>query len=708
MSQPLTSQPPVGRPRTRGSGAPDYLDNPVARRSRWIRWGALAAVVIVPLAFVGLTVGALSQGDDALGRIPAAIVNNDVAVDMVGDDGTTTPALVGRQLVTELTGADEGFDWVITSEDEAKDALAAGDVYAIITVPEDFSKAILAAQDDDSRKADLSIQTDDAHSYLTGTLAQVVGETMVSTFGAELTKQTVSALYTSFGTLGDSLADAADGADQLADGADQLADGATQLADGTTQLGDGAGELADGARQVASGTSDLGDGLDDLADGAAAGESGAKKFTKGLRQYTGGVGSLSDGLGELAAGDDALTDLSTGLTGYTDGVSELSGGLTRLNDILQQYPTIDPALLENLQAVTDGLETAAAGGGELATGAADGISAIQSGISGAADGAATLDASSADLVDGARGLASGYGDIADGAAGAADGADQLAEGASGIADGADGLQDGAATIADGISGLGDGATGLSDGASELADGLTTGAESLPDLTDDQIEDKAEVTADPVTLAVSTDHKVDDLGQGIATFFVPLSLWFGAIAVFLVLRPAPRRSLASTATNGRLVVSGLARAGLVTGLQAVLLVALLHIALGVAWSLLPWTLLFTLVTAFAFTAIHYLLVAWLGRAGLVLSIVLIGIQLVATGNIYPLEILSAPFRAISPFLPLTYGVQGMQAIISGSGAGGVIGAAVVLVIFGVASVLLSLVAIRRTRRASALGLVPAPV
>jgi putative membrane protein len=72
-----------------------------------------------------------------------------------------------------------------------------------------------------------------------------------------------------------------------------------------------------------------------------------------------------------------------------------------------------------------------------------------------------------------------------------------------------------------------------------------------------------------------------------------------------------------------------------------------------------------------------------------------------------QLLSAPFQAISPFLPLTWAVDGMQAIIAGGAVSTVLAAAAVLALFGAVSVVLALVAIRRTRRADLLGLVPTP-
>jgi putative membrane protein len=325
-----------------------------------------------------------------------------------------------------------------------------------------------------------------------------------------------------------------------------------------------------------------------------------------------------------------------------------------------------------VQYFLDLLATTAGEGSKLSAGAA-GLPSLQSGIAQAAGGAAQLAGGSGSLVSGANGLASG--------------AYQLAAGSDALVSGAN---------------------GLASGASELATGLQSGADQVPAGDSDAAAASAEVAADPVTLSVTTDNPVSDIGQIVATFFVPLGLWLGALAVFLVLRPVTTRLLSSTARDGRLVASTLTRASLVTGAQAVLLVALLHGALGVGWELLPATLGFSLLTAIAFTAFHYLLTVGLGRAGLVVSLFVLAIQITSTGGIYPIEVLSSPFQVVSPFLPLTYAVDGMQGILAGGNPGGVVSSAVLLLAFGAVSVLLSLVVIGRTRRARALGLVPTTV
>ena len=675
------------------------FSNPRASQSRALRFGAMAAAVLVPLAFAGLFVSALPTADEALDSIPAAIVNDDTLVTQTADDGTETPVFAGRQLVTELTGDEgTGFDWTITNEKDAEAALEAGTVYAILTVPSDFSKSILSAQGDNPVQADISIRVDDSHSYVTSLVAQTVGATMASTFGNEITKQYITGLNSGLSELGTSLGDAADGATKLSDGTSDLGDGLGQLSDGLDTAADGAHEYSDGVDKYTRGVDGISDGLGQLANGTAD----LPQLADGIKDYTKGVDRVSDGLKTLKKNTRKLPELSEGITAYTDGVTQLSAGIAAATADLQENPN-DPIALGTLAVLSGKLDEAAAGGADLADGAA-GLPELTDGIAELSDGADQLSDGSSGLRKGARGIA----ELPEGISQIADGADQLSDGSSQLRSGASGLADGLDELGSGAEQSADGADQLASGGAELADGLAKGADLVPVSDSDQAKATANVASDPVTFSLATDNKVSDIGQIVATILVPLGLWLGALAVFLVLVPVTRRSLASTAGNRRLVFATLSRAGIVTGAQALLLVALLHLGLHVEWALLPATLLFSLLTAFAFTAFHYLLTTAFGRVGLVISLFLLAIQVTSTGGLYPVELLAKPFQLVSPFLPLTYGVSGMQAIISGSSLSAAILAVVALLALGIVSVLVSLLVIRRTRRATALGLVPATV
>ena len=565
-------------------------------RRGWLRYAALAAVVLVPLAFAGLFIGAVSQISHSISSIPAAIVNNDQVVTQTGANGKTTEVLAGRELVSQLTGAKSaGFTWTITNSKDAKAELANGTVYAILTVPKNFSKSIVSLSSKSPIKANLSITTDDSHNYLTGSVAQVVGTSLSNQFGQAITKQYIAGLYSGIGSFGSSLTSAAAGASSLS--------------------------------------------------------SGAASLSSGLGTYVAGVSQVPSGLYRLQSGIVTAKNgvESQAIAPYTSAVSGTAAKLKADVAALAADPG-NSTLLAAVQADSATLSGVAAGG-----------SSVASGVGSAFD---TLAANTGTFARKTTGLATG------------------------------GAQ------------LTSGAQSLAAGASSLASGLTSGAAKTPSYTTAQVSRTATVASNPVGVSVDRQHEVSSAAQIIATLFVPLGLWIGSLAVFLVLRPLTRRTLSSTAGNARIVLSSIARASVVTAAQALLLVLLLHTAVGVSWTLLPATILFALVMAIAFTAFHYLLTIGLGRGGLVVSIFLLAVQITSTGGLYPIQLLAKPFQVISPLLPLTYGVRGMESIISNSGAGTAIGAAVALVAFGAGSLLIALIAVRRVRRARALGLVPA--
>lgn len=599
---------------------------------RWVSALILAAVMLVPLAVAGLVAGALSSAGGRIDTIPAVVVNNDAMVTTTAGDGSKQPVLAGRQLVTELTGKKAaGFSWSISNSKDAAKALSAGQAYAVLTIPKNFSSSITSISGASPTQARLNIRTDDAHGYLAGSVAQSVGQAMSGTFGKAVTSRYLTALFGGLSGMGTSLSDAAAGATKLTAGAAQLAGG-----------------------------------LDSLATGAAATGSGATTLSSGVGDYTHGVDRLGAGLDKLRAGASGLDDLSSGVTTYTSGVAQSAQGFAQLNARLRQNPTNAP-LQASLDQLEQRLTALGDNGATLAGSANQAIAGVQNGIAAATTGADSLTGGGATLRSGAVDLASG--------------ATQLAAGTSSSAQGAH---------------------ALSGGAEAIASGLSTGAERASGFTGTNAAATAKVVADPVGISLQRDHPISSIGAVIGMIFLPAGLWVGAIAILLILRPYVPVALASTASTARIVFRGFARTAGVALAQAVALVVLLHVSLGVSWSQVPQTLAFAFLLALVFSAFHYLLAVTFGRVGIVISLVLLALQLTTSGGPYPIQILAQPFQAISPFLPLTYAVQGMQGIVSGAGGASVAGAAAVLAAGGIVCVLLSLWAVGRKRGARSFG------
>ncbi|MFC5928663.1 YhgE/Pip family protein [Cryobacterium melibiosiphilum] len=638
------------------SNAVDNLFRRTSGQRRRGLYGLVAGLIVVPLFVAGLFTAALSAADERIDTIPAIVVNNDEFVTTTLPDGTEQQVLAGRQLVTELTasaadgGSAAGFDWTISNSADAAAALERGDAYAVLTIPADFSASVTSLGGASPTQADLDIRTDDAHSYLAGSAAQSVGTAMTSAFGQAITAQYLTALYTNLAELGGSLIDAADGAAQVSTGVTSVATGLDSLAAGTSEA----------------------------ATGATAAATGAASFVTGVSGYTTGVDSLSTGLGTLSTGAAGLTPLAEGWGSYTGGVTSAATGFDGLSAALLQNPT-NAGFAQALAEFDAGLDTLAAQGAGLSQQTTSAVAGVQGGIAASASGAARLSAGSAELRLGASGVATGVGSLSSGVA-------ELATGASAAADGAHELET---------------------GASALATGLAEGAESASVLTETDAEATAAVVSAPVGVTTERNNAIDSIGPIIGMLFVPVGLWIGALAIFLVFRPLTAVALASTASTGRLLFRGLGRAFGLAAAQAVLVTLLLHGPLGVSWTLLPATLGFAVLLAAVFVAVHHLLTVAFGRVGIVVSLVLLALQLVATGGLYPLQIVAGPFQSVSPLLPLTWAVQGMQAIVSGGSNAAVDAgaAAAVLTLFLVGAVLLSWFTIARKRGARSFALAP---
>jgi len=163
----------------------------------------------------------------------------------------------------------------------------------------------------------------------------------------------------------------------------------------------------------------------------------------------------------------------------------------------------------------------------------------------------------------------------------------------------------------------------------------------------------------------------------------------------------RRLLSTGVGTGRLVGGALLRGVVVAVAQAVLIVVLVASTLGVSWSALPVLFLVAVVAGVAFLAIHQLLQAVFGAAGTVLSIVLLGVQLVAVGGIYPIELVSTPFQVISPFLPLTAAVQATTAVLTGASGATVASSLLSLVLWGLLAFVLTVAVVARRRGSTAM-------
>lgn len=625
----------------------------------------ILAMTLVPLLYGAVYLYANWDPYGNLNQVTAAIV--------VDDRGTTTSdgkeLKVGEQVAQNLVDGKK-FNWVVVDSDQKADAGVADGSYSFaLKIPQDFSANLASPSNFDSAKqAILKVTTNDANNYLLSTIVDKVTTQVHASVAKQVGETTANQLLTGYGTIHAQISKAADGAQQLSGGANSLRDGIAQLRDGVVQLHAGSTELANGAGQLAEGQGKLAAGAEQLSGGAnqlSSGLAELKNKTSGLPAAT---QQLSDGAAQVAAGNAQLNSKVQSAVG---SLAQLDQGATQAVkdqlDALQNSGVITADQRQKIEAAlqSSALNTAIKDAKtKITTDAAD-VQRLADGSQAVANGAATL-AAATPALSGAIGQANdGAARLAAGAGTLASSQQQAVAGANKLAAGARSLDDGAAKLDDGSAKLTDGANALADGANTLSTQLSAGVNQIPNPDEAAKANASKVIGDPIAIDSLAQTKAANYGAGLAPFFLVLALWVGAFILMQTMRPLTQRALASNAPAWKIAIGGWLPFLTVSVVQAVVLYSVVHFGLGLEPSYPGWTLVLLLLASMAFTALIQGIVALLGSSGKFVVLILLVLQLVASGGTFPWQTTPEPLHALHQILPMGHVVDGMRILIYGA-------------------------------------------
>lgn len=667
-----------------------------AKRSRPL---TIIGLLLVPFMIAGLLVWALWNPADRLGTVKAAIVNNDEPVTL---NDQVVP--LGRQLgagLVDSEGENTNYSWIVTDEDGAAEGLEDGTYAAVVTIPENFSKAATSTAGDpeDAEKAVIDVTTSDDSKLIDDAISQVITTTAANVLGTELTSSYLDNVFLGFNTLHDQLGTAAEGASDLADGTSELSDGLGQAAEGADELAQNSDQLVSGAQGLADGASGLADGASEAADGASGLASGASGLAQGLTQLAGGLHQTADGMSELPAQAKQINA----------GLDEMLNMLDTMDQLQALAEGCDPATegscdalitkLKEMAANTDPDANQLPSTDELRTQIQDAKTQVTQ--LGQLPAAITEMANAADdSAAGASGLASGASGLTSGLQELSNGASQLSTGASQYVEGVTQYTGGVVSLSDAMTQLGDGASKLDDGAASLSDGLAEAVNQIPNYSESERSSLADVVSDPVS--TSDDDSAFSFGSGGIPLYAVIALWLGALATFFLLRATPRATLGSTKSAFMLMLRS-ATPGLLLGvIQGVLVSVIVGIAQGLTFMEgLGFAGVAALIGA-AFAAVNQALVAAFGGTGRFISMI-VGVLALATGVI---STVPGVLEKLFGLFPVSPARSAFSSVLLGTpGIGGAVVALVVWLLAGVAVTTLS-IALRRTVSARRLAAAPA--
>lgn len=356
---------------------------------------------------------------------------------------------------------------------------------------------------------------------------------------------------------------------------------------------------------------------------------GSNKFKSSLNQYTEGAKSLANGTNTLI----------NSVSQVQGGVSSIYTGLNTL------YSSLEPSSSEfgqGLKAIVDNTVVLNTGLNKLSVGATkinEGTQALNSNIPSLASGVTQLYNGSKELNNGTE---------------------QLATGSNKLLDGQKELNTGITTLTSAVPELKDGVNKLYDGSKELATKLDEGAEKLDNGLVNSAKDMGEFASKAVDMKFEAINAIPNYGTGFAPYFIPLSLWIGAIMMFFIISPKVKDE--ENLSKFDKTVGKYLSYSFVGVLQA-LLVSFVVLLLGLHPTNTVSYVLMNIFLSLVFIAIIQCLISLLGDAGRLLAIVLLILQLTACAGTFPLEVVPKFFRVLNPFMPFTYAVEALREVIS---------------------------------------------
>ncbi|MFB0619869.1 YhgE/Pip family protein [Streptomyces sp. AGS-58] len=657
---------------------------------------ALVALLVLPLLYGALYLWSFWDPYGRLDRIPVALVNDDKGATAGGKKITAGDDIVGGLRDSRT------FEWHEVSAEEAHAGVEDGTYYLSLTMPADFSRRIASSSGDSPETGALQVRTDDANNYIVGQISRTVFNEVRSAASKKASRGFLDKIFVSFSDIHDKTVTAAKGADrlntgigkaekgskELADGLRTAKDGSGRLAKGLKKLDAGSGDLQDGSRQVADGTRQLADRVDGVyAEAGPFLKSNGKTIGDTARLVSDSARTVKDNL-------DVLVELAPGAARTAHASSAVIDGIYRAR--CEKAPVPDPACADlkrvkraaaEVATVADDLNTLIADqDGDLKTMRAN-LGTLQKQADALAARAPHL---SGDVEDAVKKIDK----LNTGAQQVAAGAEKLHTALGTAHTGADKLDEGIGTAKSGAETLNAGLYKLSDGSGKLAGGLHSGAKKIPDYDKRDRDRRTGVMADPVQLAAHDLHQAPNYGTGFAPYFIPLSLWVGAMVAYMLIAPLNRRALAAGSPAWRIALAGWLPVVAVGVLQVAALMAVLHWAIGLQMLRAAGTIGFLCLVTACFGAIVQWLNAQFGAAGRILVLALLMLQLTSAGGTYPVQTSPGFFNAIHPFLPMSYVVAALRRLITGGGLGPVWQACLVLTAFTAGALALTALAARR--------------
>ena len=576
----------------------------------------IIAVIIIPVLYSFFYLKAFWDPYGNLHDMNIAIVNLDE-----GDNDEN----LGTELVNKLKDKDTMTITVLNNSDEAQEGLVNQDYYATITIPKNFTKDLNNAENSDRKVTTISYSPNQKNNYLASQIINKVVTTVETELRSEVSKKVV-------GKLSNKL-------EEVPNKMEEISDGASQLQDGTSQLQSGLQELN-------KGTNNLSTNYEKFDSGVDSAYAGSNKLANGLNSLNSGADEIYSGTSQLA---EKTNTLNTGVSSYVKGVNQLVSSVNATStqiqkvgeDLVNYQQTHNPDALNDAAKRLQGMQSSSAGSAQL-------LGTLQSKGTELEQGVNLLNTK-------VQTLNSGMFTLKQGISSAKTGNEELQKGLKKLSTNSKTIKEGTKQLSNGSSQALSGSQTLLNGTNTFKNEINNGIENTQEELKN-LNGLDEYTSEPVEVDEQDYAQVDSYGVGFAPYFMSISLWVGALIMLIIFYydPEDRFKLLGRNAQNKYLRAGLYFAISVT--QGIVLGFILKAGLGFGVTNI-WLYYGTcILTSIVFFSILQFLVIKLGDVGKFLGILLLVLQLAASGGTFPIETVPKFFQSIYKFMPMNYTIR----------------------------------------------------
>lgn len=614
----------------------------------------ILGVIIIPVMYSFFYLKAFWNPYNNLENMKIAIVNMDKGYNQEN---------LGNELIQKLENKNIMTLDILTNENEAQEGLINEKYYATITIPEKFTQILSNADNIDRKTTTITYSPNQKSNYLASQIINNVTTQIEKELQSEISKKTVGELTNSLQEIPNQLQDVQNATEELENGTTELNKGLKTLNDGSNELNSNYKDFDNGINSAYDGSTELNNAINSLNNGINKVSEGSNELadsTKDLSKIDKGVEELANGTQNL---DTSVNKYVNVVNLLTDNITSTQKQIKELSENLQNYASNNPNAMQdtNFQNAMKILKNISNSNGNNT----ENISAIKTKGRELVKGTEKLNTNMqgfkaktgnlANMQTGIQTLNTGIIELKEGLSKTKIGSQSLNLGLGELSKNSSKLKSGIKTLASGTNSVLEGETELKNGVTEFKNEINNQKTETEEKVNN-LEGLDDYVQKPVVIEEQDYGKVETYGVGFAPYFISISLWVGSLIMLIIFYfdPEDRFKLLGRNANNKILRTLLY--ALLAMTQGIVLGFLLKIGLGFTvtniWLYYGTCILIALVF---FSIIQFLIINF-GDVGKFLSILLLVLQLAASGGTFPIETVPKGFQMIYQYMPMNYTIR----------------------------------------------------